>query len=103
MSKDMEFCELLWRRYREVAAEHGREVAHGEEAAWGGYLVLADTTSQAQAWAQDCVWMWNAWSTPFGQGMPPMLVGDADTVSRMIEDAARHVPFREVFLLPRFR
>jgi alkanesulfonate monooxygenase SsuD/methylene tetrahydromethanopterin reductase-like flavin-dependent oxidoreductase (luciferase family) len=43
--------------------------------------------------------MWQARSTPFGPDMPPMRVGDPDTVTRMIEDAARHVPFREVFLL----
>lgn len=91
--------ELLWSRYRDVAQEHGRDVPRGEEAAWGGYLVLAGTKSQAEAWAEDCAWMWQAWSTPFGQDMPPMLVGDPDTVTRMIEDAARHVPFREVFLL----
>jgi alkanesulfonate monooxygenase SsuD/methylene tetrahydromethanopterin reductase-like flavin-dependent oxidoreductase (luciferase family) len=95
----MGFCELLWRRYREVAEEHGRRVTRGEEAAWGGYLVLADTKSEAEAWAEDCLWMWDSWSVPFGQDRPPLLIGDADTVSRMIENAARHVPFREIFLL----
>jgi hypothetical protein len=55
MASEMDFCELLWRRYREVAEAHGRQVRRGEEAAWGGYLVLADTTSEAQAWAEDCL------------------------------------------------
>jgi alkanesulfonate monooxygenase SsuD/methylene tetrahydromethanopterin reductase-like flavin-dependent oxidoreductase (luciferase family) len=99
LSSQMDFCELLWRRYREVAEEHGRTVARGEEAAWGGYLVLADTKAQAEAWAEDCLWMWDTWSVPFGQGRPPLLIGDADTVSRMIEDAAQHVDFKEVFCL----
>jgi alkanesulfonate monooxygenase SsuD/methylene tetrahydromethanopterin reductase-like flavin-dependent oxidoreductase (luciferase family) len=99
MAGEMDFCEMLWRRYREVAEQHGRNVPRGEEAAWGGYLVLADTKSEAEAWAEDCLWMWDSWSVPFGQDRPPLLIGDADTVSRMIESAARHVPFREVFLL----
>ena len=34
-----------------------------------------------------------------GQGHPPLLIGDADTVSRMIEEASRHVPFNELFFL----
>ena len=99
MSTDMGFCELLWTKYRDVAAQHGRDVPRGEEAAWGGYLVLADTKAEAEAWAEDCLWMWDTWSVPFGQGRPPLLIGDVDTVTRMIESAARHVPFREVYLL----
>jgi alkanesulfonate monooxygenase SsuD/methylene tetrahydromethanopterin reductase-like flavin-dependent oxidoreductase (luciferase family) len=99
MASEMAFCEMLWSRYREVAEQHGRSVPRGEEAAWGGYLVLADTKSEAEAWAEDCLWMWDSWSVPFGQDRPPLLIGDADTVTRMIENAARHVPFREVFLL----
>jgi len=38
MAGEMDFCEMLWRRYREVAEQHGRNVPRGEEAAWGGYL-----------------------------------------------------------------
>ena len=99
MANEMEFCELLWTRYREVAEEHGRTVPRGEEAAWGGYLVLADSKSEAEAWAEDCLWMWDTWSVPFGQDRPPLLIGDVDTVSRMIENALKHVPFREMFCL----
>ena len=51
------------------------------------------------AWTRDTFSLRDSWSTPFGQERPPLLIGDADTVSRMIENAARHVPFREVFLL----
>jgi hypothetical protein len=43
--------------------------------------------------------MWDSWSVPFGQDRPPLLIGDADTVTRMIENAASHVPFNEMFLL----
>jgi hypothetical protein len=35
---------------------------------------------------------------PFGQGMPELLVGSPDTISRRIEEAARAVPNKECFL-----
>ena len=56
LSSQMDFCQLLWTKYREVAEQHGRTIPVGEEAAWGGYLVLADTQAQAEAWAHDCLW-----------------------------------------------
>jgi hypothetical protein len=31
--------------------------------------------------------------------LPPLLIGDVDTVTRMIENAVAHVPFNEMFLL----
>ncbi len=39
------------------SAAHGRQIPRGGQAAWGGYLVLADTKSEAEAWAEDCLWM----------------------------------------------
>lgn len=99
LSDNMEFCQTLWRRYREEAERHGRTIPEGEEAAWGGYLVLADTHAEAEAWAEDCLWFWDTWSTPYGQGRPPMLIGDADTVSRAIEQACKHIKFNEAFFL----
>ena len=95
----MEFCQLLRRRYREEAAKHGWTVAEGDEAAWGGFLVLADTQMQARAWAEDGLWFLKTWSEPFGLGLPPLLIGDADTVSRQIEEVTKHIKFKEVFLL----
>lgn len=71
----------------------------GDEAAWGGLLVLADETSTAQAWAADMLWFWDNWSRPFGQDYPELLIGDPDTVSRRIEAASRVVPINECFLL----
>ena len=71
LSSQMDFCQMLWARYREVAEQHGRTIPVGEEAAWGGYLVLADTQAQGEAWAHDCLWFWDTWSLPFGQGHPP--------------------------------
>ena len=99
LSDHYDFCKLLWSKYREEAERHGRTVPKGEEAAWGGYLVLADTKAEAEAWAEDCLWFWDTWSTPYGQGRPALLIGDPDTVSRRIEEATTHVPFNEAYFL----
>ena len=99
MSDNMEFCTLCWTSYRDEAERHGRTVRAGEEAAWGGYLVLADSAAQANEWAEDCLWYWKTWCVPFGRDMPPLLIGDADAVSRRIETVARHVKSNEMFFL----
>ena len=99
LSDNYDFCEMLWSRYRDEAEAHGHTVAPGEEAAWGGYLILADTKAQAEEWANDIYWFWDAWSMPFGQGYPAMLIGDVDTVSRKIEEATKHISFNEAYFL----
>ncbi|MCS6926755.1 MAG: LLM class flavin-dependent oxidoreductase [Candidatus Binatia bacterium] len=99
LASDLEFCKRLWHGYREEAAKHGRQVEPGDEAAWGGTLVVAPTKTQAQEWAQDMVWLWNEWLLPFGQGYPEMLVGDPDSISRRLEEASAAIPIKECFLL----
>jgi len=99
LSSDLEFCKKLWAAYREEAAKHGHAVKPGDEAGWGGLLVLADSDATAKEWAQDMLWFWDSWSKPFGQDYPELLIGDPDTVSQRIEAAARAVPFNECFLL----
>jgi alkanesulfonate monooxygenase SsuD/methylene tetrahydromethanopterin reductase-like flavin-dependent oxidoreductase (luciferase family) len=99
ISDNLDFCELCWTTCRDEAERHGRSVPTGEEAAWGGYLVLADSTDEAEAWAEDCRWYWNTWCVPYGRSLPPMLVGDADTVSRKLEEVSRRVRTNEVFFL----
>jgi alkanesulfonate monooxygenase SsuD/methylene tetrahydromethanopterin reductase-like flavin-dependent oxidoreductase (luciferase family) len=99
LSKDLEFCRKLWAAYREEAGRHGHAIRPGDEAAWGGLLVMADTTAEAKAWAEDMLWFWDAWSRPFGQDYPELLIGDPDTVSRRIEAAARAVPINECFMI----
>ena len=69
LSSQMDFCQMLWAKYREVAEQHGRTIPVGEEAAWGGYLVLADTQVQAEAWAHDCLWFWDTWSLPLARAI----------------------------------
>lgn len=44
-------------------------------------------------------WFWHKWSMQFGQGLPALLVGSPDTISRRIEAAAKAVPIKECFLL----
>jgi alkanesulfonate monooxygenase SsuD/methylene tetrahydromethanopterin reductase-like flavin-dependent oxidoreductase (luciferase family) len=99
MSSNHEFCRTLWDRYHEAAAEHGHDVPRGDEAAWGGLMVCAPTDEQAQEWFADMEWFWNAWSVPFGNPMPELLVGSPDTISARIEEARRVFDPRETFLL----
>ena len=69
------------------------------EAAWGGALIGAPTDAQAQELAEDVLWYWDSWFTPFGQGRPELLFGSPDTLSRRIEEASSHFPIKECFLL----
>jgi len=64
----------------------------------GRVFGLAESKSEAEAWAEDCLWYWKTWYVPYGRGIPPMLVGDADTISRKLENVSRHVKSNEVFL-----
>lgn len=99
LTDKLDFCRDLWRVYRDEAARHGHDIAAGEEAGWGGLLVCAETDAEAQAWVEDMIWFWNQWSMQFGQGLPKLLVGSPDTISREIEAARQAIPFRECFLL----
>src|SRR5262245_34703575 len=99
LSPHFDFCKKLWAAYGEEAARHGHAIRPGDEAAWGGLLVLADTVPMAKQWSEDMLWFWDAWSRPFGQDYPELLIGDPDTVSRRIEEAQRAVPINECFLL----
>src|SRR3990167_336274 len=95
LSSNLEFCQKLWSAYREEADRHGPTVAPGQEAGWGGILVTAPSDAEAQEWAADMRWFWERWSVPFGQGLPEMLVGSPDTLSRRIEQAGRAVAIDE--------
>lgn len=99
LSSDLDFCQKLWSGYREEAAKHGHNIKPGDEAGWGGILIVAPTKTLAQEWAQDMFWFWDTWSKPFGQDYPELLIGDPDSISRRIEEAARTVPINECFLL----
>lgn len=99
LASDLQFCQMLWSKYRDEAAQHGHHPAPGDEAAWGGIMIVAPTDDQAQAWFEDMRWFWESWAVPFGQPLPELLVGSPDTVSRRIEEAQRTFGPQECVLL----
>lgn len=100
LTDNLDFYAHLLRAYREAAASHGVAVKAGEEAAWGGICICAPTDAQAQAWAQDMRWFWDTWAMPFGQGLPELLIGSPDTISRRLDQVRERFPEqREVVLL----
>ena len=99
LSSNLDFCKALWQKYAEEAARHGHTVADGDQAAWGGIMICADTDEQAWAQAEDMLWMWDAWSVSFGNGRPPLLIGSPDTITRQIEEAAATFTLKDNFLI----
>ena len=99
LSGDLDFCSTLWGAYREEASKHGHDIQAGDEAGWGGIMICAPTDDLANEWAEDIRWFWEQWSEQFGQGLPLMLVGSPDTISRQIEAALTRITVNECFLL----
>ena len=99
LASDTEFLQLLWREWRQEAESHGHDVPRGQEACWGGIMICAETDAQAQRLFEDMRWFWDTWATPFGQGMPELLVGSPDTIKKRIERVNASVPIDEAFLL----
>ena len=99
LSGNTDFLEVLMREWRGEAERHGHHVAPGREACWGGIMICAETDAKAQALFRDMEWFWKTWATPFGQGMPELLVGSPDTINQRIDRVARRVPVEEAFLL----
>jgi alkanesulfonate monooxygenase SsuD/methylene tetrahydromethanopterin reductase-like flavin-dependent oxidoreductase (luciferase family) len=48
------------------------------------------------------LWFWQNWATPFGQGMPELLIGSPDTISRRLDEVKRAMPDQDevVLLIP---
>jgi alkanesulfonate monooxygenase SsuD/methylene tetrahydromethanopterin reductase-like flavin-dependent oxidoreductase (luciferase family) len=99
LAEDLDFCRTIWSVYRDEAATHGHDIAAGDEAGWGGLMICCETDAEAEAWFEDMNWFWEKWPIQFGQGLPKLLVGSPDTISREIEAAAKAVPINECFLL----
>lgn len=99
LSGNTEFLQLLWREWREEAGAYGHDVPPGQEACWGGIMICAETDARAQALFEDMQWFWDTWATPFGQGVPELLVGSPDTLNKRIERISKAVPIDEAFLL----
>lgn len=100
LTDNLDFYGHLVQGYRQEADKHGTKVARGQEAAWGGICICAPTDAQAKEWLQDMLWFWNSWAVPFGQGLPELLVGSPDTISRRLDEVKQRFPDQdEVFLL----
>jgi len=99
LSGDKDFLSLLWKEWGEEAKLHGHDFKPGEQACWGGMSICAETDEKAWKLFEDVEWFWKTWSTPFGQGMPELLVGSPETLNKRIEEISKTVPIDEVFLL----
>ena len=99
LSGNTEFLELLWKEWGEEAHAHGHEFEAGDQACWGGMMICAETDAKAQKLYEDMAWFWKTWATPFGQGLPELLVGSPDTLNKEIERVKQSVPIKEAFLL----
>ncbi|MGI9614564.1 MAG: LLM class flavin-dependent oxidoreductase [Acidimicrobiales bacterium] len=99
MSGNHDFCETLWKAYREEAKTWGHEIPAGAEAAWGGIVVCAPTDAQAEAQFEDMRWFWENWAVPFGNPMPELLVGSPDTISAKIDAARERFDPSEAFMI----
>ena len=62
-------------------------------------MICAETDAKAEKLFEDMQWFWKTWATPFGQGLPEVLVGSPDTLNKRIEKVAEAVPIDEAFLL----
>ncbi|MCU1486561.1 MAG: luciferase-like protein [Actinomycetia bacterium] len=98
LANQLDFCEALWNRYIKTAAEHGREVSKEDAAAWGGILVLGDDPEKRRASAAEHDWAFEEWFEPFGQGKANYIQGNADEVSRQIEEAHDRLGFKEMWI-----
>ncbi len=99
LSGNTEFLQLLWKEWTEEAKSHGHTVKPGDQACWGGIMICAETDAKAMALYEDMAWFWKTWATPFGQGVPELLVGSPDTLNKRIEEIGNAVPIDEAFLL----
>ena len=99
LSGNTDFLELLWKEWSDEAQRHGHIVEQGKQACWGGIMICAETDAKAQELYEVMAWFWKTWSTPFGQGLPELLVGSPDTLNKEIERVGKSVPIDEAILL----
>lgn len=99
LASDLDFCETLWNQYAERAESYGHDVPVEERGAWGGFLILTDDKQRATELMAEHSWFWNKWFIPHGQQLPNFLIGNADEVSRQIEEAQDRLGFNELFLM----
>ena len=99
LAEDLDFCDMLWKRYDESAKKAGRETPYEDIAAWGGFLMLTPDKKKAQELMEEHKWFWDQWFIPFGQKMPNVLIGSADEIADKIGKAHDRLKFNELFLM----
>ena len=99
LTDNLDFYGKLCDGYTMEAEKHGRTVKNGEQAGWGGVFICAPTDAEARQQLEDMLWFWNRWAIPFGQGVPELLVGSPDTISRRLEQVLQRLPQEEIVLL----
>jgi alkanesulfonate monooxygenase SsuD/methylene tetrahydromethanopterin reductase-like flavin-dependent oxidoreductase (luciferase family) len=99
LASDLDFCQTLWDYYGEAAKKAGHDVPVEERGAWGGFLIINDDPQKREDLLNEHKWFWEKWFIPLGQQMPNFLIGDADEVSRQIEEAQDRLGFNELFLM----
>ena len=99
LAGNIEFLQLLGKEWEEEAKLHGHDVKPGDQACWGGITICAETDAKARKLFEDMEWFWKTWATPFGQGMPEVLVGSPDTLNKRIDEVSKAVPIEEAYLL----
>ncbi len=99
LASDLDFCETLWDNYLEAAKEYGHDLPRSEGGAWGGFLVITDDKARAEQMREEHAWFWEKWFIPHGQQMPNFLIGNADEISRRIEEAQERLDIDEIFLM----
>jgi len=68
MANQMDFCEALWSRYMNSAAEAGRDVKREDAAAWGGVLMLGNNPKRLDEIKAQKRLGFNEMWLQFGQG-----------------------------------
>ena len=99
LAEDLDFCDMLWKRYADSAAKAGRDQPYEDIAAWGGFLMLSNSKSKCQELMAEHKWFWDKWFIPFGQKMPNVLIGSADEIADKIGKAHDRLKFNELFLM----
>lgn len=99
LAGDLDFCDTLWTRYTETAKQAGHDMKREDAAAWGGFLMLSEDKSRAEALMAEHKWFWDEWFIPHGQRMPNVLVGSANEIADRIGAAHDRLGFNELFLM----
>ena len=99
LANELDFCETLWNRYGETRQEAGRDVPRGGARRLGRLPHAHRRQERADELKAEHDWFWEKWFIPHGQQLPNVLIGNADEISRQIEDAHERLGFNEMFLL----